>query len=65
MLARNGQPKGFALDFATDANFNFSVNNVFNYQSPIPANVIPAENDFLLLDGSNFLLLDGTNFLLL
>lgn len=54
-------------NFAFDQNYNFGTETLIVYPpnygglAPIP----PANENFLLLDGTNFLLLDGTNFLLL
>lgn len=63
MLTRNDQPLGLPLSFATNANFNFAVDSIFNNVIEGNSGIMP--NEFLLLDGEMFNLLDGTEFLLL
>jgi hypothetical protein len=65
MLSRNDNPLGMKLNFATDSNFNFAIDNPFISSWNKNGNIVPPSGNFFLLsDGSNFLLSDNTNFLL-
>lgn len=66
MLTRNDQPEGFALDFATDSNFNFAVDSIFiNGKNNFSVSLPPGGNNYNLLDGTDYLILDGSNYKLL